>query len=111
MGRSPLNTLHGGNHAGTVWIKKKRKKQFFSLITLSPARELSLFAHLSLVLVHADDVLRDVEVGGLVALVQYYEEEVEAAHDGCANLRWSKNPAKGEGTEMRERYGKRSRSA
>lgn len=42
--------------------------------------------NLGLVLVHADDVLRDIEVGRLVALVQHHEEEVEPAHDGRADL-------------------------
>lgn len=43
-------------------------------------------AHLCLVLVNADDVLCDVEVRRLVALVQDNEEQVETAHDGGAYL-------------------------
>lgn len=38
------------------------------------------------VLVYADDVLRDVEVCCLVALVQHNEKQVEAAHDRRADL-------------------------
>lgn len=44
------------------------------------------YPYLGLVLVDADDVLSDIEVRGLVALVQHHEEQVEAAHDGRADL-------------------------
>ena len=35
---------------------------------------------------NADDVLSDVEVSCLVALVQNHEKEVETTHDGRADL-------------------------
>lgn len=44
--------------------------------------------HLGLALVHADDMLRDVEIRSLVALVQDHEEQVKATHDRGADLRY-----------------------
>lgn len=43
-------------------------------------------AYLCFVLVHADDVLRYVEICGLVALIKHHEEQIEPAHDGRADL-------------------------
>ena len=43
-------------------------------------------AHLRLVLVNSDDVLRDVEVGRFITLVQHHKEQVETAHDRRADL-------------------------